>query len=553
MRHITLIFVTLSLVIGITAPIQAQDCSAQDADAWVDQALNDYDLGNYEEAVDAYTCVIELNTNHVAYAYTWRAESYRILGERENAYNDIARALELDSGDGSTYLIRANLYLNDGSYPAAISDYTNAINIGDIDLPWAYSRRGIAYYYLDELDLSRQDNLVAIALDPANDVAYNNLGVIFYESGDMNGAIEYFELAIKNTDNIEFPSLNLGYFNYERGDYPRAITYYTNILDANPEFTNAYIARSKAYIATQNPTAYADLLRWVQFTQTSITDIPATFGFKTNERLAITPGAVYRVTLELNSGSLLTVAATSPESEVDPLLVLLGTSGAPIFGDDDSGSDEDAVINRFPIAETGTYTLLITHSNEGDTGEILLSMNTFADDRGQTIIPYQLAIGETAEIYAVGNSGPGILNVREYPSIGFQIVEKLDSGDRVTIINGPQKNDDFVWWQIETEDGVTGWVAEYLGGVQTLFPALQVGGKALINTGAINIRAEPTTNGDPLQELAGIFTVNVVDGPVTADGYTWWKIRTESGNVEGWVVERANNTHTLIARLSTYR
>ncbi|MFP4439402.1 MAG: SH3 domain-containing protein [Chloroflexaceae bacterium] len=53
-------------------------------------------------------------------------------------------------------------------------------------------------------------------------------------------------------------------------------------------------------------------------------------------------------------------------------------------------------------------------------------------------------------------------------------------------------------------------------------------------SGGLALRAAPSSNPDvPIQTyLSGNTAVRVLDGPIEADGYTWWQVRT--ANQEGW-------------------
>ncbi len=60
-------------------------------------------------------------------------------------------------------------------------------------------------------------------------------------------------------------------------------------------------------------------------------------------------------------------------------------------------------------------------------------------------------------------------------------------------------------------------------------------------TGAkhLNIRAQPTTgaSGTIVTRVADGTELLVVDGPQTADGYTWWQVRTADQKTTGWAAE----------------
>jgi hypothetical protein len=50
------------------------------------------------------------------------------------------------------------------------------------------------------------------------------------------------------------------------------------------------------------------------------------------------------------------------------------------------------------------------------------------------------------------------------------VLTRLNSGTRVTIVNGPRTIDDLEWWQIRTPGGVAGWVVGEADGIRTLTP-----------------------------------------------------------------------------------
>lgn len=73
-------------------------------------------------------------------------------------------------------------------------------------------------------------------------------------------------------------------------------------------------------------------------------------------------------------------------------------------------------------------------------------------------------------------------------------------------------------------------------------PVLAPGVMARVNTDnndSLRVRAEPdpANAGNILESLDSGVMVELLEGPLQANGYTWWRVRTESG-VEGWTVER---------------
>lgn len=67
-----------------------------------------------------------------------------------------------------------------------------------------------------------------------------------------------------------------------------------------------------------------------------------------------------------------------------------------------------------------------------------------------------------------------------------------------------------------------------------------------LDDGYINLRDTPSTGGDVLVLLENGLYVDIIEGPVDSDSYTWWKVRL-SGR-DGWLVEIVEETQVLIPR-----
>ncbi len=83
---------------------------------------------------------------------------------------------------------------------------------------------------------------------------------------------------------------------------------------------------------------------------------------------------------------------------------------------------------------------------------------------------------------------------------------------------------------------------------RTPLPKLTVGGKArvhVIRDDTLNVRSGTGLQLAILEKLADGTVVTLLEGPVEAEGYTWWRVRTPR-RTEGWVVESADNVQTLI-------
>jgi WD40 repeat protein len=72
-------------------------------------------------------------------------------------------------------------------------------------------------------------------------------------------------------------------------------------------------------------------------------------------------------------------------------------------------------------------------------------------------------------------------------------------------------------------------------------PSLQVGSVyAIMEAGAnLNLRDAPSLKGKVLKKLQAVEQVTILEGPVEADDYYWWKMRSREDGLEGWAVDHA--------------
>jgi uncharacterized protein YraI len=138
-----------------------------------------------------------------------------------------------------------------------------------------------------------------------------------------------------------------------------------------------------------------------------------------------------------------------------------------------------------------------------------------------------LKVGVIAAVAGAGDC----MNVREGPGMSAKILTCLTDGMSVTIAGGPVTADGHTWWKL---DGL-GWaVGDYLVGVQAAVPTLRVGAAVIVDAGSndcLNLRAGPGMSANVVTCLASGARVTISDGPIVADGHTWWQL-----DGRGWAV-----------------
>lgn len=164
-----------------------------------------------------------------------------------------------------------------------------------------------------------------------------------------------------------------------------------------------------------------------------------------------------------------------------------------------------------------------------------------------------LQAGQPARVTA-----PAGLNMRTEPRPGTTLILQLATGQRVIVVEGPVSADNFSWWRVDDGQGNVGWVAErdaetvwltpQLGEAQPVNRAPRLNDRVVVTMpsgGQLSIRTLPgsdalvVTRANPGQQFT------VFDGPQTAGGFTWYRIRSDDGQVEGWAADGDGTTRWL--------
>jgi uncharacterized protein YgiM (DUF1202 family) len=127
--------------------------------------------------------------------------------------------------------------------------------------------------------------------------------------------------------------------------------------------------------------------------------------------------------------------------------------------------------------------------------------------------------------------------LRRVPSVNGSIVANLNAGETGRIVTGPADADGFRWYRVQMSKG-TGWVAApfFTSSGSTGGPVpsgLKVGDTVEVSDGPANLRSTPSTTGSIITVLDTGATGTLIDGPVSANGYQWFRMQTSSAT--GWI------------------
>ncbi len=166
------------------------------------------ELGNYEDAVDAFSKAIELD-NKYAQVYLNRGRAYNLAQNNELALADLNMLVSLDTSYALGYFGRATVHNSMGNTSAAISDYSKTILLQP-NFPGAYYSRAVSYKMLGEYTNAQRDYSQVLVLTPNDASAYNNRGVIKVIADDLFGAEKDFRMAIDLQPDYPIAHHNLG-------------------------------------------------------------------------------------------------------------------------------------------------------------------------------------------------------------------------------------------------------------------------------------------------------------------------------------------------------
>lgn len=154
-------------------------------------------------------------------------------------------------------------------------------------------------------------------------------------------------------------------------------------------------------------------------------------------------------------------------------------------------------------------------------------------------------VGQPARVSAAQG-----LNARKTPSVTGDRAGRYEPGASVEILEGPVSAEGYQWWRVGNNE-LSGWVADgdaeggevwlspEVGATQPVDRAVQVGDHVVVTVGAgglLKLRASAGTGAGIEHQVPDASELNVLEGPVEANGYRWWRV-SDGGSVEGWAAE----------------
>ena len=168
-------------------------------------------MGQYDQALQNLDRAIELEPKNDG-AIANRGQTYRLMERYEEALQDFDRAIELEPKNDGAIANRGETYRLTERYEEALQDFDRAIELNPTN-DWAIASRGETYRLMERYQEALQDFDRAIEIDPKYDWAIRYRGYIYLILGRFDEALKDLDCA------IEFSA------EYDFRFYHRALTY----------------------------------------------------------------------------------------------------------------------------------------------------------------------------------------------------------------------------------------------------------------------------------------------------------------------------------------
>lgn len=167
----------------------------------IEMARQFFSEGNYEEAIEVYIALIDIDPNNTD-AWMGLAETYVIIEEYEKAENAYISLVDIDSNNVTAWLGLANTYKKEGKYSEAENAYQTVVEKDDSNIEgW----KELSKIYIDngryEEFLNISEKLIEIDSDNPDNYLYT--GILTIVNGDIKISESYLNKASSLYDNIE--------------------------------------------------------------------------------------------------------------------------------------------------------------------------------------------------------------------------------------------------------------------------------------------------------------------------------------------------------------
>jgi tetratricopeptide (TPR) repeat protein len=183
------------------------------------RGLDHLNKGNYREAIEIFTQVIELMPSHVPYMN--RGIARHEQNELDAAVSDFTTVIRVQPRLAAAYYLRGMVYRDKEAFKDAKADLNKAITLKP-DFVDALNGRGLVHHALGDLDKALQDYNRCIAIAPKDHFPLTNRAIVWIDKEEYVKAIEDCSLALELAPDDATAALRRGYSRLKLRQYEHA-------------------------------------------------------------------------------------------------------------------------------------------------------------------------------------------------------------------------------------------------------------------------------------------------------------------------------------------
>jgi len=224
------------------------------------------------------------------------------------------------------------------------------------------------------------------------------------------------------------------------------------------------------------------------------------------------------------------------------LIALIGIAAVVILAAwDDEEADHNPTATRTVDPLTANQQTLVAEASAVPTPTVRAeSTPELTETVDVTAAPDEIVLdGTVLEITQAGSP----LNARQGPSTNTQIIRRLYWGDRVLWTGERRDGEGYGWYEVQLANGETAYIVDDARFTVARDPVETTPGavsgvviRILSDGDGAYVQPEPSVEPDAIETLHTGDVLEVVRGPVFAEYYYWWKVRTADGQT-GWLVD----------------
>ncbi|MCK4392980.1 tetratricopeptide repeat protein [Candidatus Bipolaricaulota bacterium] len=210
---------------------------------WLHEVAHSYQaLGNLELAVERMKEAADNNPRYL----DCLGDIFRQLGEKEKALESYHKAIEYDYNNAKAWNNAGYIYFARGNLSKAREYCETALKI-DPEFIWSIKGLAVISVRLEDFEKAIELFLKILSIEKGDEETWSRLADCYDELGRYQEAIQALEQAAGLNSEEAGYYYDLGLLWNKLDEFDKTIFYYSQVIDKDPEFVEAYVNRGTAY------------------------------------------------------------------------------------------------------------------------------------------------------------------------------------------------------------------------------------------------------------------------------------------------------------------